>query len=364
MEEWNSTNEHNKLEERVKEFSLLDKEFTERLPSRVEDQNTSNKSVSDAKDRDDQEKFLKDDYGRRLGPHRRMTPFITRKIMSEKVRTLGDRKEGIEIYGDFVPFCKNPSSSETESSSSSESTRLHKLEKKPKMTITLICLVMGNTAARAFCVKISRDEPISELKYAIKAKKQNGFASVDVDKLKLWKISEYFPDLSAEECIHVIVKSPKSPLLSLEEVLSCIPPPARYPYDTRTSISSNRVAGAWPSRITRVEVVVDSNVKTAMETSLPSFESFSKEDLESQSFSGPLHDVIEQVYNYMSALQLQYGILSTYDYHWFFYRPKNNNTALHISHPLKRDSTDPPVLKAYAYLAQLAERDPTSPIII
>ncbi|PKK63519.1 hypothetical protein RhiirC2_136240 [Rhizophagus irregularis] len=50
------------------------------------------------------------------------------------------------------------------------------------------------------------------------------------------------------------------------------------------------------------------------------FESFSKEDLESQSFSGPLHDVIEQVYNYMSALQLQYGILSTYDYHWFFYR--------------------------------------------
>ncbi|PKC12654.1 hypothetical protein RhiirA5_411547 [Rhizophagus irregularis] len=267
------------------------------------------------------------------------------------------------------------------------------------MTITLICLVMGNTAARAFCVKISRDEPISELKYAIKAKKQNGFASVDVDKLKLWKISEYFPDLSAEECIHVIVKSPKSPLLSLEEVLSCIPPPARYPYDTRTSISSNRVAGAWPSRITRweeflTETAMEVNIfgvlnaamkkyKFAKHSNFPndtnianlgnrnqekivveSFESFSKEDLESQSFSGPLHDVIEQVYNYMSALQLQYGILSTYDYHWFFYRPKNNNTALHISHPLKRDSTDPPVLKAYAYLAQLAERDPTSPIII
>uniref|UniRef100_U9T0M8 Uncharacterized protein n=1 Tax=Rhizophagus irregularis (strain DAOM 181602 / DAOM 197198 / MUCL 43194) TaxID=747089 RepID=U9T0M8_RHIID len=90
---------------------------------------------------------------------------------------------------------------------------------------------------------------------------------------------------------------------------------------------------------------------TSQKIVVESFESFSKEDLESQSFSGPLHDVIEQVYNYMSALQLQYGILSTYDYHWFFYRPKNNNTALHISHPLKRDSTDPPVLKAYAYLA-------------
>ncbi|CAB4489737.1 unnamed protein product [Rhizophagus irregularis] len=53
-EEWNSTNERNKLEERVKEFSLPDKEFTERLPSRVEDQDTNkigNKSVSETKER-------------------------------------------------------------------------------------------------------------------------------------------------------------------------------------------------------------------------------------------------------------------------------------------------------------------------
>ncbi|GBC23710.1 uncharacterized protein OCT59_011275 [Rhizophagus irregularis] len=53
-EEWNSTNERNKLEERVKEFSLPDKEFTERLPSRVEDQDINkigNKSVSETKER-------------------------------------------------------------------------------------------------------------------------------------------------------------------------------------------------------------------------------------------------------------------------------------------------------------------------
>ncbi|UZO17420.1 uncharacterized protein OCT59_008776 [Rhizophagus irregularis] len=91
------------------------------------------------------------------------------------------------------------------------------------------------------------------------------------------------------------------------------------------------------------------------------FENFDDEDLKRQSFSRPLHDVIEQLYNYMSVLELQYGILSSYDYHWFFYRPKNNNTELYISHPLKHDSTDPPVLKAYAYLALLAERDPKSP---
>jgi hypothetical protein len=52
------------------------------------------------------------------------------------------------------------------------------------MSITLFCLVKGNTTANAFSVKISRDEPISELKDVIKAKKPNDFA----DKLKLWKV--------------------------------------------------------------------------------------------------------------------------------------------------------------------------------
>jgi hypothetical protein len=55
------------------------------------------------------------------------------------------------------------------------------------MSITLLCLVKGNTLANAFSVKISREEPISELKKAIKAEKQNDFAGVDADKLRLWK---------------------------------------------------------------------------------------------------------------------------------------------------------------------------------
>ena len=57
------------------------------------------------------------------------------------------------------------------------------------MSITLFCLVKGNTTANAFSVKISRDESISELKDAIKAKKQNDFAGVDADRLKLWKVT-------------------------------------------------------------------------------------------------------------------------------------------------------------------------------
>ncbi|UZN99152.1 uncharacterized protein OCT59_000432 [Rhizophagus irregularis] len=39
------------------------------------------------------------------------------------------------------------------------------------------------------------------------------------------KISKYFPFIPPEEHIHVVVKSP---LLSLKEALTCIPPPITY----------------------------------------------------------------------------------------------------------------------------------------
>ena len=121
------------------------------------------------------------------------------------------------------------------------------------MSITLFCLVKENVFENAFSVKISRDEPVSELKKAIKAEKQNDFAGVDADKLKLWKvtilgdqddqlrnlilqdsdellairkISKYFPDSPVEEHIHVLVEAPETTATSsreqelLEEVAS------------------------------------------------------------------------------------------------------------------------------------------------
>jgi hypothetical protein len=108
------------------------------------------------------------------------------------------------------------------------------------MSITLLCLVKGNTTANAFSVKISRDEPVSELKKAIKAEKAPEFDNFPADKLKLWKvtipgdqddqlrnlilqdsdellairkISKYFPDSPPEEHIHVIVKLPRKCLV-------------------------------------------------------------------------------------------------------------------------------------------------------
>ncbi len=112
------------------------------------------------------------------------------------------------------------------------------------MSITLLCLVKGNTIANAFSVKISRDEPISELKKAIKAEKQNDFAGIDADKLRLWKVTipgdqddqlrnlilqdsdellaindigDYWPEKPPKRNIHVIVEPPETTTTSSRE---------------------------------------------------------------------------------------------------------------------------------------------------
>ena len=103
------------------------------------------------------------------------------------------------------------------------------------MSITLLCLVKGNTTASAFAVDIDREKLVSHLKDAIKDKIDvpTGFKAKD---LRLWKkeipddqddllsnltlndgdelratkkISKYFPDSPPEEHIHVIVKLPR-----------------------------------------------------------------------------------------------------------------------------------------------------------
>ena len=53
------------------------------------------------------------------------------------------------------------------------------------MSITLLCLVKGNTLANAFPVDIEKDQLVGHLKKIIKAEKQNDFADIDADRLKL-----------------------------------------------------------------------------------------------------------------------------------------------------------------------------------
>ena len=57
------------------------------------------------------------------------------------------------------------------------------------MSITLFCLVKGNTTANAFEVDIEKDKSISHLKKVIKAEKAPEFDNFPVDRLKLWKMS-------------------------------------------------------------------------------------------------------------------------------------------------------------------------------
>ncbi|PKY28883.1 hypothetical protein RhiirB3_391390 [Rhizophagus irregularis] len=135
-------------------------------------------------------------------------------------------------------------------------------------------------------------------------------------------------------------------LLSINEVLSCIPLPLYYPQDTSRSISSTKNKWLLAYKNNTMERIFSR-----------SRSSFGRREL----MAGHLYDIIGQIYNYMSSLQLQYGVLSSYDNHWFLYRPKNNNTELQISHSCACDSTNPPVLKSYVYLARLAKEDPASP---
>ena len=112
------------------------------------------------------------------------------------------------------------------------------------MSITLLCLVKGNTTASAFAVDIDREKLVSHLKDAIKAKKAPEFDNFPADKLRLWKvqipgdhddqlrnlilqdneelsairkISKYFPDSPPEEHIHVLVSPPEATTASSRE---------------------------------------------------------------------------------------------------------------------------------------------------
>ncbi|PKY62353.1 hypothetical protein RhiirA4_488692 [Rhizophagus irregularis] len=321
------------------------------------------------------------------------------------------------------------------------------------MSITLLCLVKGNTTANAFPVDINKDQLVGHLKDAIKAKKHKTFHGVEADELKLWKveipgdqddqlrnlilqdsdellairkISKYFPDSPPEEHIHIIVKLP---LLSLEEALSCIPPPITYSPDCVTSKTTTKAVGDPPASVQlwgdffeqvnsfhfdqqpiferprfndRFAVVDEEDVRNAINvnicmilndltgpdyvysrksTDTPGIPDFNchlvgslilvieakrkhvLEDMGEETFpefyqTSKGGDVIQQIYNYMGGNELRYGILTTYDNHWFLRR---EHAKLWISKTLPLKSESPPVLKAYAYLTRQAKENPKSP---
>src|ERR1044072_1084878 len=113
------------------------------------------------------------------------------------------------------------------------------------MSITLLCLVKGNTLANAFPVHIDGNSLIGDLKGVIKESQKPFFDSIPTKDIKLWnvkipddqddllsrltlndgdellatkKISKYFPDLPPEEHIHVLVSPPEAIATPSQEV--------------------------------------------------------------------------------------------------------------------------------------------------
>jgi len=178
------------------------------------------------------------------------------------------------------------------------------------------------------------------------------------------------------------------PVLSLEEALSCIPPPITYSSKCTKSKTTTKVNGDPPASVRLwgdffdkvnqsrfdqqprferpqfipdkeveneedVRVAIDINICMILNRLMGSEYKFSKrstdtpgipdftchlvgslilvieakrkhvlEDMGEQSFpefynTSKGKDVIQQIYNYMGGNELRYGILTTYDNHWF-----------------------------------------------
>jgi len=112
------------------------------------------------------------------------------------------------------------------------------------MSITLLCLVKGNTTANAFPVDIEKDQLVGHLKKVIKAEQPQTFANVDAKDLKLWNVTipgdqddqlrnlilqdsdellaindigDYWPEKPPKRNIHVIVEPPETTTTSSRE---------------------------------------------------------------------------------------------------------------------------------------------------
>ncbi|CAI2189768.1 9503_t:CDS:2 [Funneliformis geosporum] len=72
-------------------------------------------------------------------------------------------------------------------------------------------------------------------------------------------------------------------------------------------------------------------------------------------------DILRQIFGYLVANQLQYGILTTYNQHWFLRRPKNEPRALYISPTVEIESKDPSIFQCYSYIQHLSRTDTECP---
>ena len=83
------------------------------------------------------------------------------------------------------------------------------------MSITLLCLVKGNTLANAFPVDIEKDQLVGHLKKVIKAEKAPEFDHFPADRLKLWNVT--IPD-DRDDLLSSLTLNDKDELLTAREI--------------------------------------------------------------------------------------------------------------------------------------------------
>ncbi|PKK62904.1 kinase-like protein, partial [Rhizophagus irregularis] len=202
-----------------------------------------------------------------------------------------------------------------------------------------------------------KDQLVGHLKKVIKAEKAPEFDNFPADKLKLWKVTipddrdDLLSNLTLQDQVELLAtreigdywteKPPKS-ISILEEALSCIPPPITYSPDCVTLKTTTKAIGDPPANVQLWDDFFD-KVNQFRFDQQPIFER--------PRFDDRFVIVDEEV-------KRIYGILSTYDNHWFLRR---EHAKLWISKTLPLESESPPVLKAYAYLTRQAKENPKSP---
>ncbi|CAG8653521.1 7074_t:CDS:2 [Dentiscutata erythropus] len=67
-------------------------------------------------------------------------------------------------------------------------------------------------------------------------------------------------------------------------------------------------------------------------------------------------EILYQIFRYLAVNNLQYGILTTYNQHWFLKRPLHEPDTLYISPTIKIRSESPMILQCYSYIQHLARR--------
>src|SRR5207248_6448586 len=83
------------------------------------------------------------------------------------------------------------------------------------MSITLLCLVKGNTLANAFPVDIDKYQLVGHLKKVIKAEQPQTFANVDPKDLKVWKVT--IPD-DQDDLLSNLILNDEPELLATREI--------------------------------------------------------------------------------------------------------------------------------------------------